>query len=152
MVLMLKNENKVECVFKKKKFNKKMKGLFEVHLITEPNYQTQLFGYVQNLSDKRLIRPRPTCAYSLYGNFPVQPMLTFFTNGTYDDVKELVNSIELDMKDKKIPLIRTKIEAMAHNEGVPNKCEDNHYFEFHFKVPIQHTNDWNKLVKNFKCQ
>ena len=44
-------------------------GLFEVHLITTPDCQTKLFGYVTNIKDKRLIRPRPTCSNSLYGDY-----------------------------------------------------------------------------------
>lgn len=124
-----------------------MKGIFEVHLITKPEFQTQLFGYITNINDKRLIRPRPTCAYALYGNYPNQPMLTFWTNGTVEEVRQTVHDIELDMGRKNIPIIRTKIEAMAHNEGVPNQCVDDHYFEFHFKVTIHNTTDWNKLVE-----
>ena len=48
-----------------------MKGIFEVHLITKPEYQTKLFGHITNLlNDKKLIRPRPTCANALYGDYP----------------------------------------------------------------------------------
>lgn len=124
-----------------------MKGLFEVHLITLPEYQTQLFGYITNLRDKRLINPRPTCAHSLYGDFPVQPMLTFWITDQVDAVTEIVKEIEQDMINKKIPIIRQKIEEMAHNEGVPDECTGDHYFEFHFKVNISNTNDWNKIVE-----
>lgn len=126
----------------------KMKGLFEVHLITTPEYQSQLFGFITNLidsNDKRIIRPRPTCAYALYGNYPNQPMLTFWVNGYIDDVTKVVNDIEARMV-KIMPVIRTKIEAMAHNEGVPNLCTDEHYFEYHFKVPVKNTGEWNELV------
>lgn len=122
-----------------------MKGIFEVHLITEPQYQTQLFGYITNLNDDKLIRPRPTCAYALYGNYPNQPMLTFFISDTIDEVVKKVKLIETDMKQY-MPVIRTKIEAMAHNDGVPDYCDDDHYFEFHFKITIKNTTDWNNLV------
>lgn len=122
-------------------------GLFEVHLITLPQFQTQLFGYVTNLSDSRLIRPRPTCAHTLYGDYPVQPMLTFWVKGDVDSVTQLVKEIESDMKKKRIPLIRTKIESMAHNTNVPNNVIGQHYFEFHFKVKVSSTDHWNQLVK-----
>lgn len=124
-----------------------IKGLFEVHLITKPEHQSALFGYITNLNNDKLIRPRPTCAHSLYGNYPIQPMLTFWINGTVEDVTHTVKDIETDMNSKNIPVIRTKIEAMAHNEGVPNECPEHHYFEFHFKVDIKNTTDWNKLVE-----
>lgn len=122
-----------------------MKGLFEVHLITTPEYQTQLFGFITNLNDTRLIRPRPTCAYALYGNYPNQPMLTFWVNGCIEDVNKTVQEVESNMKII-MPIIRTKIEAMAHNSGVPVICTEDHYFEYHFKIPITNTSDWNRLV------
>lgn len=123
-----------------------MKGLFEVHLITPPECQTQLFGYITNLNDDNLVRPRPTCATALYGDYPVQPMLTFWTNGTSDNVTFLVEKIRSDMEKCGIPVTRTKIEAMAHNDGVPEICQDNHYFEFHFKVEIDSTEQWNEVA------
>ena len=123
-----------------------MRGLFEVHLITEPEYQTNLFGYITNLNDKNLIRPRPTCAHALYGDYPIQPMLTFWINGKLNDVEEITNKIRSDMIHNGIPIIRTKIEAMAHIEGVPNECSDGHYFEFHFKINISSTKDWNDIA------
>lgn len=124
-----------------------MKGLFEVHLITNPEKQTELFGYITNLKNKRLIRPRPTCAYALYGDYPIQPMLTFWVNGEFNEISNFVNEIVCDMVAHDIPIIRTKIEAMAHNEGVPNECDNGHYFEFHFKVEIANTREWNDIVK-----
>lgn len=126
-----------------------MKGLFEVHLITTPEHQSQLFGFITNLidsNDKSLIRPRPTCAYALYGNYPNQPMFTFWVNGHIDEVNKVVYDIEARMA-KMMPVLRTKIEAMAHNEGVPNVCSDDHYFEYHFKVPVKNTTEWNLLVE-----
>jgi hypothetical protein len=125
-----------------------MKGLFEVHLITTPEYQSQLFGFITNLNDTRIIRPRPTCAYALYGDYPNQPMLTFWVNGFVDEVTNIVNDIKTDITEI-MPIIRTKIEAMAHNEGVPlpcTVCTEDHYFEYHFKVPITSTSEWNALV------
>lgn len=124
-----------------------MKGLFEVHLITKSEYQTQLFGYITNLRDTRLVRPRPTCANAMYGDYPVQPMLTFWISGTIEEVTKTVSEIESDMIKNNIPIIRTKIEAMPHNDDVPTKCHDNHYFEFHFKVKISSTKDWNNVAK-----
>jgi hypothetical protein len=73
-------------------------------------------------------------------------MLTFWLRGSLDDITPIVMEIKSDMDGKNIPIIRTKIEAMAHNEGIPDECTDEHYFEFHFKVNIKNTNEWNKLV------
>jgi hypothetical protein len=74
-------------------------------------------------------------------------MLTFFITGCIKDVMVKVKEMETDMINKKIPIIRTKIEAMAHMNDVPNECQNDHYFEFHFKVCIKNTQYWNKLVE-----
>lgn len=136
-----------------------MKGLFEVHIITKPEYQTQLFGFITNLKDSRLVRPRPTCAHALYGDCPVQPMLTFWLSGHIDEVTKIVSNIESNMTDYKIPIIRTKIEAMPHNDGVPASVDNPEestserpqayagYFELHFKVKISNTSDWNEIAE-----
>ena len=123
-----------------------MKGMFEVHLITTPENQTKLFGYITNLNNKYMINPRPTCANALYGDYPVQPMLTFWLNDNIEEVKKIVDNTVLDMNDQGICIIRTKIESMAHNKGVPEKCKDSNYFEFHFKVEISNTNEWNDIA------
>ena len=125
----------------------KMEGLFEVHLITIPTKQTQLFGYITNLKNDKLIRPRPTCANSLYGDCPIQPMLTFWIKGDINEVTNEVKLIEQDMISKQIPVIRTKIESMANNKGVPDQCKGSNYFEFHFKIDLKDTKEWNKLVE-----
>lgn len=130
-----------------------IRGTFEVHLITKPALEPELFGYVTDLlhsQSPHVIRPRPTCARSLYGDHPVQPMLTFFTTGTVDGVTKLVQEIEHDMEKHGLPVLRTKIEAMVHNEGVPPSLPDaegTNYYEFHFKVDITGIADWNRLVK-----
>ena len=129
---------------------KELCGLFEVHLITKPEYETQLFGFITDLANSRtdLIRPRPTCAHALYGDYPVQPMLTFWTKGKINEVRKTVNEIHSQMESRKIPIIRSKIEAMAHNEGTPLVCSDGHYFEYHFKITnLTGTKDWDKVVK-----
>ena len=127
-------------------------SIFEVHLITYPEYQTELFGYITNLdfdlNHNMLIRPRPTCATALYGDYPVQPMLTFCITGDTYDVMDYVSKIKVDIESTGIPIIRTKVKAMANND-ISNKnelCKDGHYYESHFKVNIASTNDWNKLV------
>ena len=128
-----------------------MQGTFEVHLITNPDCQPKLFGYITNLiniNPLNLIRPRPTCSHSLYGDYPVQPMLTFWIYGDIDTVTKTVKFIEADMIKHDIPIIRTKIESMAHNKGVPDVCTETKedYFEFHFKVDIVSTKEWNDIV------
>ena len=123
------------------------KGTFEVHLITTPENQNKLFAYITNLKNDKLIKIRPTCANSFYGDCHVQPMLTFWIHDNDDTVMKLVTEIKKDMELKGITIIRIKIESMAHNIGVPQTCSADHYFEYHFKVDIQNTEEWNNLVK-----
>lgn len=124
-----------------------MQGIFEVHLITNPECQTKLFGYITNLRNPFLIRPRPTCAHALYGDYPIQPMLTFWVTDEIHNVTVIVKDIEQDMIKHGIPIIRTKIESMAHNKGVPAIGSNNNYFEFHFKVEINSTSGWNDIAQ-----
>jgi hypothetical protein len=134
-----------------------MKGIFEIHLITKPEYQTQLFGFIADLKNDKLIRPRPTCAHALYGDYPVQPMLTFWLSGHLDEVTKIVQETEESMIKSGIPIIRTKIEAMPSND-LPNlkdvtalarigRRPSTGYFEYHFKVKINSTHDWNNIVQ-----
>lgn len=123
-----------------------MEGTFEVHIITTADKQTELFAFITDLNNTNITRPRPTCAVAKYGDYPVQPMLTFWCHGTLDKVNNIADEIIIDMINQNIPIIRTKIEAMAHNKGVPDVCTGEHYFEFHFKVAITSTKDWNDIV------
>ena len=126
-----------------------MEGTFEVHIITTPENQTNLFAFITDLDkqNSNIIRPRPTCAVAKYGDYPVQPMVTFWTHGSIDNVNQIVKEIKNSMLERNIPIIRIKIESMAHNKGVPAHCDGDHYFEFHFKVEIHSTKDWNNVVK-----
>ena len=124
-----------------------IRGIFEVHLITEPEFQPRLFGYCTNITDTKIIRPRPTCSHSLYGDYPVQPMLTFWIHGEIDEITKIVKNIELDMIEKQIPIIRSKIEAMVHNDNIPQIVSRDHYFEYHFKIKISNTKQWNHIVE-----
>lgn len=123
-------------------------GIYEVHLIVSESNEINLFGFILNLRDELLIRPRPTCAKAFYGDYPTQPMLTFKMHGDKEQVFEKVSEITNDMARSNIPVIRTKIEALQTNDDVPQKIEigSNGYYEFHFKIPIKCTAEYNTLV------
>lgn len=123
-------------------------GVFEVCIITKPEFQMELFGFIADLNDKELIHPRPMCAYSLYGDHPNQPMLTFMINGRFTEVQDKVEKIVKDMINSGVAVMRIKIKSMAYNIGVPLVCSDNHYFEYYFKVTnVSTTQMWNKIVE-----
>lgn len=129
---------------------KEIWGNFEIHLITKPEKQMQLFGCIENIkarNDKHIIRPRATCAYALYGKHRFQPMMTFWSHGSESEVTKKANEVANYLNSRDVPVIRLKIEAMAHNDNVPNAVTENHYFEFHFKVQgLEGTKDWDRLV------
>ncbi len=130
-------------------------GICEVHIIVKPEDEVKLFGFVTNLKSSTaysgLIRPRVTMARSLYGSHPVQPMLTFCISSLADPnrIADDVYSIWNDMKLAEMTVGRVKVEASAHNDGVLTSTPppESHYFEFHAKVPIAKTDDWNTIAK-----
>jgi hypothetical protein len=123
-------------------------GVFEVHLIVQPCDQAQLFSFsLDKKNDQQCINPRPTCAQTFYGKYPNQPMLTFWFRGTEFEAIEYAQKTQTEMTQEGMDVLRLKVEAMAHNEGVPTTAEEtkNRYFEFHFKVPIANSKEWERL-------
>ncbi len=121
-------------------------GLFEIHIIVSECDQSKLFAFVLNNRDKDLIRLRPTCAYSLYGDHPIQCMMTFWLRGNESFVRNKVNTLNDTLKTS-FNILRIKIESLAHNSNVNDECENENYFEYHFKVNIESTEEWNKTAK-----
>ena len=114
-------------------------GLFEFHLIvdaTDPLTEARLFAVCQDKQkDATLINPRPTCAQTFYGKYPRQPMLTARFSGTEAQALAKASALEADLETAGLEVLRVKVEAMAHNEGVDGDTTPYRYFEFHFKVP-----------------
>jgi hypothetical protein len=126
-------------------------GVFEVHLIVDPNDQMKLFAFTleEDTLAENLYSLKPTCALSFYGHHPNQPMLTFFLNNcnSLDAVKKSVEIAD-KLKMYGMTVHRLKVEAMAkdvpemklgYNSGL-------NYFEFHFKVDIKSKQEWDKLA------
>jgi len=127
-----------------------IRGNFEIHLITKPEKQMQLFGCIEDIkamNDPKIIRPRATSAYALYGKHPNQPMITFWVHGSEKEACSTATQVTKYLEDRNVPIIRMKVEAMAHNDNVPNEVVGQHYFEYHFKIQgLTGRQDWNKLV------
>eukprot|EP01125_Pyxidicula_operculata_P013667 TRINITY_DN4539_c0_g1_i2.p2 TRINITY_DN4539_c0_g1~~TRINITY_DN4539_c0_g1_i2.p2 ORF type:complete len:171 (-),score=38.67 TRINITY_DN4539_c0_g1_i2:279-791(-) len=79
-------------------------------------------------------------------------MMAQYKVGTFDDIHE--ESIRLSQKymEHGFNVVRTKIEALCSNEGVPESDEEsqkypNNYFEFHVKLHLSDMNDdkWSLL-------
>jgi len=126
-------------------------GLFEVHITIGSDNEKELFCYVLNLKNARpsnIIRPKITCAQAFYGKCPKQLMLTCWLNSNSNDVVEQVKQISKGMADRNIVIKRVKIESMMSNQNVPMEADDEHYYEFHGKVKINSTDDWNFIAKS----
>ena len=123
-------------------------GIFEIHLIVDPDDQVKLFSFsVQEdvLRDKDYLNLKTTCALSFYGSKPNQPMLTFWMSNT-DSKGVIRKTLQLvdKMQSQGLDVKRLKVEAMAKNvPGIgPNSPN---YFEFHFKVDTKSKQQWDVL-------
>lgn len=120
---------------------------YEVHIIVDAKFDEQIKGYINTTSfNEKLIRPRYTCAISLYGDFPYQPMLTFSIRSDLDTVKAIVKQVEEHMTENGLPSIRTKIEAQI---GFLKEIRmEESYCECHFKVNVDNDSDRYEQVAN----
>jgi len=122
-------------------------GMFELHFTVIPEDIRRLFGFILNNSNLG-INVRATCPITTYGDYRTQPMLTMWKYGNEADIVNYAKSIEMMMTEKGMTVIRTKVESMLHNKGVPFEISgDYEYYEFHFKVKINNTSEWNRLAK-----
>eukprot|EP01092_Planopodium_desertum_P009769 TRINITY_DN4247_c0_g2_i3.p1 TRINITY_DN4247_c0_g2~~TRINITY_DN4247_c0_g2_i3.p1 ORF type:complete len:231 (-),score=45.40 TRINITY_DN4247_c0_g2_i3:89-781(-) len=120
-------------------------GLFELHFITAAEDTFKLFAFVKDHPHLG-IRPRANSALSLHGKHPNQPMFTCWAKGSQTDAKKLTEEISEKIRARGITLRRVKIEAMMSSKNVPTEARDEHYYEFHFKVDVANSAEWNKLV------
>lgn len=126
-------------------------GIFEIHLIVNPMDQVKLFAFSveeDTLDDKSCANLKTACALSFYGNYPNQPMLTFWL-ANYNSIDAVNKSLEVAEKLEKYGIVvqRLKVEAMA--KDVPElkfqEKSGQNYFEFHFKVGTKSKQEWDTL-------
>ena len=129
-----------------------IKGLYEIHITVDMENLFNLWKYVDEHPGTKLI-----LAVSKEGSFKHQYMISKWKNGTYEQVLAKMRTIEEDMKSYDINLVRSKIESMAHNKGVPETEEEmteylkntlvdseirseqlvgKPYFEYHAKIDL----------------
>nr|WQM86777.1 ankyrin repeat-containing protein [Marseillevirus cajuinensis] len=114
-----------------------IKGLFEIHVTVDNVDIVDLLFYCKQNELKAIF----ACSGEGNDNSQAQAMLSKWCSATSDIAISKANSIASDLSDKGFSVIRTKVEAMQCNEGVPNNKEDSQkcilgtYFEFHLKYP-----------------
>jgi hypothetical protein len=126
---------------------------FEVHITVDDTNDVLLYGFVQNFkkinSDLAklkipscFINPHILCARALYGKHPKQLMFTGSIYGEFDYIKKVTLLLADDMKLHGINVLRTKIEGLASTSHIGM------YYESHFKINTNVTDDWNTIAKH----
>ncbi len=64
-------------------------------------------------------------------------------HGTEENAIEKGRMLERLMNEH-MKVLQLKVECMVHNEGVPD-ARDDHYIEFHFKVPVANRSEWDRV-------
>nr|QYA18396.1 hypothetical protein KOM_12_126 [Clandestinovirus] len=122
------------------------KSVYETHITVDPFDQGLLFAFIKQQSDARMINLRPTCPQTFYGDYPIQPMLTYWYNGQDEDACDLATKTGIKMEQFGMRVNRVKVEAAFSGSTVPDYADGEHYFEFHFKVAVATNAEWNKLA------
>lgn len=112
-----------------------IKGLFEIHVTVDNSNLVELLFYCKRNDYKAIF----ACSGKGNDNTQSQAMISKWCSGTSDVAVNKANSIANDLSESGFSVLRTKVEAMQCNEGVPVKKEDagkcilGTYFEFHLK-------------------
>lgn len=123
-----------------------IKGLFEIHITVLNTDIMRLLKYVNNNPEKNL---KIVYAISSNGDHPHQLMISKWKSGS---ALESINSaleISDSMDNFGLSIVRTKVESMASNRGVPQTNEEYEnyekhiinevnipYFEYHAKINL----------------
>ncbi|MEX0595356.1 MAG: hypothetical protein WD512_02570 [Candidatus Paceibacterota bacterium] len=121
-----------------------IEGLHEIHITVDSRDLFALRMYCMDTKTK------PILAISEYGNHPIQAMLSKYKNGKALEIICLAKEMANQMSQKyNIRVLRVKVESMMHNEGVPvlenDEKDDQFYFEFHLKVSVENSDNWQKI-------
>jgi hypothetical protein len=118
-------------------------GVFEIHISVDPVQITKLRLFTMKNKMK------PILAVAKHGDNPNQLMISKWTTGTVFEAVSRAKEIADQLKDDGLDVVRVKVEAMAHNKGVPQEAnrdvDPSHYFEFHIKIPIEEHRSWQEL-------
>lgn len=122
-----------------------IEGLHEIHITV---HSDDLFALRMYCLDTKT---KPILAISEYGNQSIQAMLSKYKCGKSSDIIQLAEEMAAQMTTKyNIRILRIKVESMMHNEGVPleenNENDRQYYFEFHFKVEIDSSINYQKVA------
>lgn len=114
-----------------------IKGLFEIHVTIDHTTPTALHDLITFTLPRADLKR--TCAVNPRGDWPNQYMVTKWSNGTEDVVKERAIALAAQMHEHGLFIKRVKVESMASNDGVREVCATRGpatYFEFHAKMAL----------------
>lgn len=117
-------------------------GLFEIHVTVgeEKIHDFRLYCEVNKY--------KTIYALQRGAAVPHQLMLSKWTNGTEEKAVNKAKEIEADLVKKGFRVLRTKVESMAHNDGVLEDSlegKPGRYFEYHLAVPCD-AGDYEQLI------
>src|ERR1041385_1614147 len=98
-----------------------IKGLFEIHVTIDHTTPTGLFDLVTFTKGRTDLKR--IFAVGGKGKWPNQYMISKWTNGTQEKALDHALKLTEEMRAAGMKVLRTKVEAMAHNDGVPVKDE-----------------------------
>lgn len=128
-----------------------IEGLFEIHISVDNKNLVDFIFFCKRQNYKVI------CAASGKGmdNTNFQCMLSKFTSG--DSVKAIQRALDIQkqIEEEGIRVIRTKVEAMLSNKGVPQTKEDEKHFpcsyaEFHVKFALRNNENLSDLENTAK--
>lgn len=134
--------------------------LYEIHLTVKDTDALKLMDFVRTGSLKYIL------VYNPVGQYMVQPMISKFKNGTFQEIYDRAKILKQQMQDFGIEVVRSKIEAMASSSVVPKSdlelqqfliekqklgFTDRPYVEFHIKTTTTTytTEQVHKLCQSF---
>jgi hypothetical protein len=124
-----------------------LRGPFELHIVIELADEPLLQKWLLRLDDGALVSPKLTGFCAFYGDHPIHLMLSCFLNGPVEVVEEKTQSIVDSFQEHKIRVLRVKLEASLHAEGVPLRIiGGGDYYEVHLKVKVKSLTEWDALA------
>jgi len=116
-------------------------GVFEIHLFGPVDADPETFAKFEEAC-KQCGRMTKTLKLSLHfetGNHFVPQSSTYISAPSVEKAREVSAELLKVFEAANVPIIREKIEAIAHNKGVPETDEEaakfpEHYFEYHLRL------------------
>ena len=132
-----------------------IKGIFEIHITVQCDSDNDMSLFLERC---RLHNIKPIVIELSNGDYVKQVMTSSFIVGQYkDEIMAKTKATVMKLFENTVlfdKIVRIKVESLARNPGVPldGNDEPDKYFEFHYKIAITNTEDYDKvrnIIKSF---